>query len=286
MLPSLTMLRDLLEPFLAALAVSAALSPAGVSGAFLLLPFQVSVLGLSGPAVTPTNHLYNVLAAPSGVVRYALDGRLAWPLAWVLTLAALPGAVAGAALRMQALAEPSRFRVLLAAVLLFFGARLTVAALGRRRRQVEAPADARVASALLTARRLEYDYGGQRYGASVPAVGALSAAVGVVGGAAGVGGGALIAPLLVSVFGLPVHSIAGATLAGNFGTSLASVVTFALLGGPEDLPRWQLGVTLGVGGIVGTWIGASLQRWIPERAVEVLLGFLTLGLAASYLLRA
>ena len=35
-------------------------TPAGISGAVLLLPFQVSVLGTPSPAVTPTNLLYNV----------------------------------------------------------------------------------------------------------------------------------------------------------------------------------------------------------------------------------
>ena len=32
----------------------------GVSGAFLLLPFQVSVLGFTSPAVSPTNLIFNI----------------------------------------------------------------------------------------------------------------------------------------------------------------------------------------------------------------------------------
>jgi hypothetical protein len=53
-----------LAGFAAALLISAVASPAGVSGAVLLLPFQESVLGTPSPAVTPTNLLYNVIAAP------------------------------------------------------------------------------------------------------------------------------------------------------------------------------------------------------------------------------
>jgi hypothetical protein len=41
----------------AAFAVSTVATPAGISGAVLLLPFQVSVLGTPSPAVTPTNLL-------------------------------------------------------------------------------------------------------------------------------------------------------------------------------------------------------------------------------------
>ena len=49
----------------AAFAVSAVATPAGISGAVLLLPFQVSVLGTPSPAVTPTNLLYNVVSTPA-----------------------------------------------------------------------------------------------------------------------------------------------------------------------------------------------------------------------------
>jgi hypothetical protein len=48
----------------AAFAVAVAATPAGISGAVLRLPFQVSVLGTPSPAVTPTNLLYNVVATP------------------------------------------------------------------------------------------------------------------------------------------------------------------------------------------------------------------------------
>lgn len=50
----------------AAFVIAVPARPAGISGAVLLLPFQVSVLGTPSPAVTPTNLLYNVVATPGG----------------------------------------------------------------------------------------------------------------------------------------------------------------------------------------------------------------------------
>src|SRR6202162_4221233 len=44
---------------LAAFVIAVLATPAGISGAVLLLPFQVSVLGTPSPAVPPTNLLYN-----------------------------------------------------------------------------------------------------------------------------------------------------------------------------------------------------------------------------------
>ena len=58
----------------AAFAVAVLATPAGVSGAVLLLPFQVSVLDTPSPAVTPTNLLYNVIATPGALYRYQRQG--------------------------------------------------------------------------------------------------------------------------------------------------------------------------------------------------------------------
>ncbi|HEY3448623.1 MAG TPA: sulfite exporter TauE/SafE family protein [Myxococcales bacterium] len=281
------MVRSLAEPFFVAFAVSAALSPAGISGAFLLLPYQVSVLGLTGPSVTPTNHLFNILATPSGITRFFRDGRFAWPLAALITLACLPGSVLGAWARMHFLSDPKRFYLLLGLLLGFFAFRLGASAL---RRQAAAdpggPApEARVGGGRLGLWRLQYEFAGATCSASVPALALVCLLVGALGGAAGVGGGALIAPLLVSQFRLPVHSIGGATLTGNFVTSAASLTTFLLLGGPGDLPDWRLGLVLGLGGLCGTYVGATLQKRVPTRALVALLALGTLALASSYLLR-
>jgi hypothetical protein len=58
-----------LVALLAAFLISVLTTPAGISGAVLLLPFQVSVLGTPGPSVTPTNLLYNVVSTPGALYR-------------------------------------------------------------------------------------------------------------------------------------------------------------------------------------------------------------------------
>jgi uncharacterized membrane protein YfcA len=67
-------------PPLVAFIVSFFTSMAGVSGAFLLLPFQMSVLQFTSPSVSATNFVFNIVAIPSGVYRYIREGRMAWPL--------------------------------------------------------------------------------------------------------------------------------------------------------------------------------------------------------------
>ena len=59
----------------AAYVIAAVATPAGISGAVLLLPFQLDVLDTPSPAVTPTNLLYNVVATPGALYRYWRQGQ-------------------------------------------------------------------------------------------------------------------------------------------------------------------------------------------------------------------
>jgi uncharacterized protein len=48
-------------------------------------------------------------------------------------------------------------------------------------------------------------------------------------------------------------------------------------------PDWGVGIAAGAGGVVGAYIGASLQSRIPEPLLRRLLGWLALLIAARYL---
>lgn len=50
---------NLLFPPLIAMIISFFTSMGGISGAFLLLPFQMSVLNYTAPSVSGTNHVFN-----------------------------------------------------------------------------------------------------------------------------------------------------------------------------------------------------------------------------------
>jgi uncharacterized membrane protein YfcA len=282
-----------LLPLLVAFAVSALTAPAGISGAFLLLPFQVSVLGFDSPAVSPTNLVYNLFATPGGIYRYVREGRVVWPLAGVVILGTLPGAFVGALLRVTVLADPRAFEVFVGLVLLYFGLRLLYGVLVRRRGSAGEGAGAGNSTVRIVSTsplRVEYEYGDKPYAFSTPAIFALSLGVGVIGGIYSIGGGSIIAPFLVTVFGLPVYTVAGATLIGTFVTSVAGVAFYELLagtgfgGGAPIAPDWLLGLTLGLGGLAGTYAGARLQRHVPERLIRGVLGLLVTLLAVKYIL--
>jgi len=291
-------------PPLVAFGVSLFASMCGVSGAFLLLPFQVSFLHFVSPAVSATNFVYNIVAIPSGVYRYIREGRMVWPLAWVTILGTLPGVLIGYFIRVWYLPDPRVFKLFVGCVLFYVGVRLLREVVGGPRRnglQLE-PAGrgmngfrkkfanldsgAKVESGRLSLRTVEYEFCGEKFSFRIPGMLALALVVGIVGGAYGIGGGSIIAPFCVAFFGLPVYTVAGAALLGTFLTSIAGVFFYSVIpSGVPTAPDWPLGILFGLGGILGMYCGARLQKFAPQRTIKTMLGIMLTALAVSYLVQ-
>lgn len=278
-------------PVVAAFCISFLTSMGGVSGAFLLLPFQMGVLGYVHPGVSATNQVFNIVACPSGVWRYRREGRLLGPLALLMALGTLPGVFAGALIRVTLLPEASRFALFAAMVLLYMAVRLLIdvwrSRRGKERRggTVGTAAPCRVLR--FGVREFVFASGEETFRVSCRAVFLLSLAVGLVGGIYGIGGGAIMVPFLISFLGLPVHAVAGASLFCTFLTSIAGVCFYSLLA-PfwptlEVRPDWLLGLLFGVGGMGGMYLGARCQKFVSARVLKYLLAAILLFTAARCL---
>src|ERR1700740_2545793 len=106
---------------IAAFVIALVATPAGISGAVLLLPFQVSVLGTPSPAVTPTNLLYNVVSTPGALYRYRRQHQTGGRLALLLITGTLPGVITGSVIRVELVPGPRVFDLMIAALLLPLG---------------------------------------------------------------------------------------------------------------------------------------------------------------------
>lgn len=279
-------------PFVVAYLVSCVTSMGGVSGAFLLLPFQVSFLGYTSPSVSATNQVFNIVAIPSGVYRYIREGRMLWPLMQAVIIGTLPGVFIGAWLRIEYLPDPVRFKCFAGIILLYIGARLLSDCLKKKHSNPQKPIQSETAPFQLkivtaTYARAVFDFDGDRYDFRPVVVCGICLFVGVVGGIYGIGGGAIVAPVFVAIMGLPVHAVAGAALMGTFITSVTGVIFYQLLalGYPEMsiAPDWWLGSLLGAGGMLGMYTGARLQRFIPAKIIKCMLCICVLFVGIKYI---
>jgi uncharacterized membrane protein YfcA len=277
----------LLLPPLTAFAIGLLSATGGLSGAFILLPFQMSILGFTSPAVTSTNLFYNMVSIPGGAFRYLREGRMLWPLVAVMVSGTVPGAALGFYLRVRWLPDPAAFKLFVGCVLAFICVRLL-------KQAVVPPAGAPagmnaglspIRTITVSLSRVEYSFEGNRYGFATVPMFFLSLAVGVVGGAYGIGGGAILTPFWLAVFGLPVYTVAGASLLGTFLTSVAAVCFYTFIpagSGIATAPDWALGSLFGIGGLAGIWIGSGLQKRLPARLIKLILGVLISFVALRY----
>lgn len=299
-------------PPLVAFTISFFTSMGGVSGAFLLLPFQMSFLGYTNPSVSSTNQVFNIVAIPSGVYRYYKEGRMVWPLTWVVIAGTLPGVLIGAIVRVRYLPDPNNFKLFAAAILLYIGFRMIRDLLSKStggpgkekseerfqelvrsyRKGAAETADGGALQANkithFNSKKLGYTFYGQQFDVSFWGIFALSFIVGIVGGIYGIGGGAIIAPFFVSFFGLPVYTVAGAALMGTFVTSVAGVVFYQAIAPfypkMSVAPDLLLGILFGFGGMAGMYLGARCQKYVPAKAIKWMLSGIIIFTAFKYIM--
>lgn len=282
-----------LIPFTVAFVVSFFTSMGGVSGAFLLLPFQVSVLGYTAPSVSGTNQVFNIVAIPSGVYRYIREGRMLWPLTWAVIIGTLPGVFIGAWVRITYLPDPKNFKLFVGMVLLYIGFRLLMDVFknnGRKKVSYTTQTIGNrhtVTHIVSTMREVTFDYDGETHKFSPLIVYVICFLVGIIGGIYGIGGGSIVAPFFVAIIGLPVYVVAGAALMGTFITSVAGVAFYQFLSWVyTDMavaPDWILGALFGLGGLFGMYLGARTQKHVPAKIIKGILCGCVLLVAFRYI---
>jgi uncharacterized protein len=96
---------------------------------------------------------------------------------------------------------------------------------------------------------------------------------------------ALAAAYVIAVLATPA-GVAPAALASTFVTSVAGVITFAILSVGHHgsvAPDWPTGMALGAGGLAGAYTGARIQSRLPDVLIRRLIGIVVIAIGARYL---
>lgn len=217
-----------------------------------------------------------------------------WPLTWAVIIGTLPGVFLGAWARIRYLPDARTFKLFAGMVLCYIGFRLLVDVVkNKARSQIVKPAptaEGRGALKLIeaTLRKVKFQFGAESYEFSPLMVYAICFLVGIVGGIYGIGGGAIVAPFFVTIIGLPVYIVAGAALMGTFITSLAGVAIYHYLAwiyaDMAVAPDWKLGALFGIGGLLGMYLGARSQKFVPAKIIKSILCGCVLLVALQYII--
>ncbi len=285
----------ILFPPLIMFAISAFTSTAGVSGAFALLPIQMSIFGYTAPGVSATNFVYNIIAIPMGAMKYIKEKRLSKTIVVLFIFGTIPGVFLGYYIRITYLPDPANFKIFVGCILAYLGIRSLKSGIKDYKKQKTGNEKNNKAADFI----IEHEHtgiqktsiflkNGEKISFATPAVFIPAMITGVIGGAYGIGGGAVMVPFCVAVLDIPVYLVAGAALVSTWVASIISVIIYAIgpmtNGGIQTSPDWLLGALFGLGGLAGIYTGTKLQKFMSPVVIKIILGTAVILVAIKYLI--
>jgi uncharacterized membrane protein YfcA len=226
----------------------------GVGGGLLVVPGLVLWLHFQQRRASATSLATIVASSAAAVTRFAVDGSVELDTALVLFLGAGVGAFLGARLAGRL---PNYWLARgFVGIVLFSAARLALAGSGH------GGADALVS--------------GVAEPVSLITVGLLA---GILSATLGVGGGVVFVPALVALLGLEQQVAQGTSLAVILPTVLIGTTVHARAGRVD----WPIGITVGLGGILGGVAGAQVALGLPESVLRRMFAVFLLIMAGRML---
>jgi len=141
------------------------------------------------------------------------------------------------------------------------------------------PDDFKIETIERSIRRVKINYWGETQSFDTLLMVAIGFVVGLVSSALGVGGGFMLVPIMVSLFGLPMYVLVAATIPFVITLSLTGLFSYAVivpwLTGSKAAPDWSFGLFVACGAILGAWLAAKTQRFVPEKFLKPMLGAVT-----------
>nr|WP_243666275.1 sulfite exporter TauE/SafE family protein [Vulcanisaeta sp. JCM 16159] len=110
------------------------------------------------------------------------------------------------------------------------------------------------------------------YEVNIPLLVIITVLVGIIGSAYGIGGASILSPILMGPMGLSAYVISGPTLIVTFIVSMIGVILYTYLGYPPNIIN---GAFMGLGGMVGIYLGTITQRRLPERHIKLMVALIT-----------
>lgn len=226
----------------------------GVGGGILIVPALVFVLAMSQRLAHGTSLAAVLPIAISGVIGYALEDSIDWPVAGALTAGAIAGAVIGTN-ALQRLSAAALARVF-AVVLVVSAARLVFD---------DSDGSGRAELTLAAV-------------AGLVLVGLLS---GVLAGLLGVGGGVVMVPAMVILFGI--------SAAVAKGTSLAVIVPTSIVATQRNLRNrnadLRAAAAVGLSGVVSAYLASQISVGLDEGLSNALFAALLTFMAVRMFVR-
>ncbi|NLZ29515.1 MAG: sulfite exporter TauE/SafE family protein [Methanomicrobiales archaeon] len=228
----------------------------GVGGSTIVLPIMYFYLGFPAPVAIGTGLFVVAFTSISGASGHLMRGNLDRRVAAWIAVGGLIGVLIGSWLFSSLIDYTHALGLILGLVFL-------------------APAINMIREGIWPGA----DPGPEHIGGAPPGYLLFGTGVGVLTGITGLGGGYALVPGLIYLFGAPIHV--------TMGTSLASMIPMAIVGGGIKLAEGYVavgaGLVLAAGSIAGAQVGAATIRRFRPATLKLIFGLYFLYAAARFI---
>lgn len=245
----------------------------GIGGGTIIVPVLRLVFGLSAFMATATSLFTIVFTSASGVVAHLRNKTCIVKLGLALGLGGSLTSAAGASL--QKISPSWLIMVVAAIIILYSGYNMLKKALAlpKPSRSSVAAADGGCAEKKPVNQQIDQD----EFELTNKKL-AIGFGIGIVAGLAsgyvGVGGGFIMVPLMTSWLGVSMRNASGTSLLAIIILVIPGIIGHAMAGNID----YMAGLLISVGSIPGAFLGAKIQKHVPERMLRFLFaGFLAVG---------
>ncbi|MFQ5800481.1 MAG: sulfite exporter TauE/SafE family protein [Candidatus Hydrothermarchaeales archaeon] len=256
---------------------SVILGQVGLTGSIGTLPFMVTVLNFTSPSVSSTNLIYNITTPFGSIYSYRREKRMLWRLGILAGLGGIFGALLGPMIRIGPLGDIAKFKVLFGILLGLVGLRLFL----KKHAEIRV-GRVETSTGSLSKQGFTFSDTFYAYHTGLVLFGGLVA--GIISTTFGIGTGFFLVPFYTTVLKLPIYAVAGAALLSTLIISVAGIVVYYSFDtGVSTAPDVTLGLLLGVGGILGGFVSAKVQKHMSSNFLHKLLGATLFLWALAYL---
>lgn len=281
----------------------------GQAAGIFALPYTMSVLQFVNPHVTPTMQLLTFLN-PFGAL-FGFHRNRQWNVDFALwvCLGGVLGGLLGPFIRLTVLSDVEPFTFATGLGLSIVGIHLCYevyrsfrektpdgieakfrAEMSARRAAGLSPSGIPAGLAIETlskgSGRLVIGFWGETWTLRLSFLFVAGAGVGALSAALGIGGGFLLVPIFAAVYRMPMYILVAATIPFAVVLSAVGLFTYDVImpavTGVSIEPEWSWGMFAAAGGILGSWIAAKTQRFVPEHFLKLMLGGMTVITGALY----